>query len=370
MSSLHVAVIAFSSHGGSGIVGFESACRLAHRGHRVCFISSERPLRADPAEGALSVLTVQDDPFPEFSPNAYTWSLAASLLDVHQRQPIDVVHAHYALPHAVSLGLVRQTLGTSTPHLVTTLHGTDVTHYTERSSHRRLTAWALQQCDALVVPSSALRRSAAEHFGFASERFRVIGNFVDLEAFQPNLERRTPQLVHVSNLRAVKRGLDVIAVFARCHDAVPGLRLVVVGDGPDRVAMESRARVLGLSDHVEFAGVDPDVASRLREASVFLLPSESESFGLAALEAMACGLPVVGSRVGGLQEVVPHGQGGFLFPVGDVEAMARAALELLCDPALLKRQATAARSRAEQIGAPDPIIDEYEALYRSLSVSV
>ncbi len=365
MKPLNIAVAAFSTHGGSGIVGFESARLLARRGHSVSFVSPRPPLRAASA-GNLNLCTVHRIKHPLFSPGAYAWSLATTLLDLHQKRPIDLIHVHYAVPHAVSAALVRQTLGGGGPALVTTLHGTDVTQHTVAEEHRMLTRWALEQNDALVVPSLALQRAATDRFGFEAERFEVIHNFVDLDAFHPGDPPETPRLIHVSNLRPVKRGLDVIAIFERARASLPQLRLTIVGDGPDREAMESRVRSSGLTGAIDFAGVDVDVAKRLASASVFVLPSETESFGLAALEAMACALPVVGSHAGGLPEVVKHGEGGFLHTVGDVDAMAASVISLLTDTSLMAQQRAAARARATQIGDPNPILDQYESLYRSI----
>lgn len=366
---MRIAVAAFSTHGGSGIVGFESARLLARRGHSVCFVSPRPPLRAAKA-GNLELRSISRIKHPLFSPGAYAWSLAATLIELHHEAKLDLIHVHYAVPHAVSAALVAQTLGEDAPALVTTLHGTDVTQHTLAKSHRALTGWALEQNEALVVPSQALQRAAADRFGFELERFRVIHNFVDLEAFHPDSAPDSPpdspRLIHVSNLRPVKRGLDVITIFERARAVFPNLRLTVVGDGPDREAMERRVDEVDLSTAVEFAGVDVDVAKRLASASVFVLPSETESFGLAALEALACGVPVVGSQVGGLPEVVKHGEGGFLHPVGDVDAMAESVIALLSDRETMSRQRIAARARAEQIGDPKPVLDQYEMLYRSL----
>lgn len=371
MRPLNIAVVAFPSHGGSGIVGFESGRLLAKRGHSVSFVSSGVPLRATAGERGcgMRLVNVVQTAHPFFSPAAYAWALTTALLDLHAAEPLDVIHVHYAVPHSVSAALVRQTLGASKPALVTTLHGTDVTQQTVDESQRVLTAWALEQCDALVAPSEFLRKSTAVRFDYGTEeRIRVIGNFVDLDTFSPGGMKNTPTLVHVSNLRPVKRGLDVVSIFAQARLRVAELRLEIVGDGPDRSEIENRVGQLGLEDVVRFTGVDVDIADRLREASVFLLPSESESFGLAALEAMACGVPVVASQVGGLPEVIKHGEGGFLHPVGATDEMAASVVKLVADSDFMSKQRAAARERAEQIGAPEPILDLYEKLYRTLSV--
>ncbi|MEL6544676.1 MAG: N-acetyl-alpha-D-glucosaminyl L-malate synthase BshA [Myxococcota bacterium] len=367
MKTLRIAVVAFPTHGGSGVVGFESARLLSERGHRVSFVSSDLPLRASNSTG-LELCLVERIKHPLFSPGAYAWSLSSCLLDLHFREPLDVIHVHYAVPHAVSSALVRQTLASeSAPALVAHLHGTDVTQYTSQPSQRELTRWALEQHDALVVPSRALKGEAAERFGFPAERFQVFRNFVQLDTFAPGeLGSGAPRLVHVSNLRPVKRGLDVVAVFERARATIPELELTVVGDGPDRAAMENYVSSAGLTSAVQFVGVDVDVASHLKSASVFLLPSELESFGLAALEAMACGVPVVGTEIGGLPEVVKHGEGGYLHAVGDIDAMAGSVVSLLRDRQLLENQRELSRKRAVHIGDPKPVLDQYEALYASL----
>lgn len=374
MKPLRIAVVAFPTHGGSGVIGFDSAYLLAKRGHSVSFVSSEYPFRArgsvSDEEHDFGIVTVETKRKPDFGPEAYAWALSATLIELHAKRAIDVIHAHYAIPHALSVALVRETLGLDGPRLVTTLHGTDVTQQSRFVADRRLTAWALDRCDALVAPSDWLKATAIERFGSDVVRNCVVaGNFVDLNRFAVREMTRPMRIVHVSNLRPIKRGLDVIEVFERAKSSVAELELDVVGDGPDLNAMVQRASTGGLNRSIRFWGGDGRVAERIGGACAFLLPSESESFGLAALEAMACGVPVVGTRVGGMPEVVRDGDGGFLHALGDVDAMAADVIRLCSDTELQAIQSRAARARAVKIGQAEPIIDRYEQLYQSLVAS-
>jgi N-acetyl-alpha-D-glucosaminyl L-malate synthase BshA len=371
---LRVGVVCFSTFGGSGVVAAEVAMSLARRGHAVHVFSDDLPGRLDPAQAGITFHRVAPPDYPQLRHSPYTLALTSAIVEVSRRERLEVVHAHYALPHAVSAHLAREVLAAdptgraAAPRLVTTLHGTDITLVGSDPSFLPLTRFTITASDAVTTPSAWLARATHETLGVpARVAIEVIPNFVDADRFRPAAEPRplpgAPVVVHVSNFRPVKRVGDVVEVFARLRAQRP-VRLRLVGDGPDRPAIEARAAALGLGAEVELLGERVDLPAVLREADLFLLPSETESFGLAALEAMASGVPVIASAVGGLPEVIPDGEVGFLCPLGDVEAMAEAARRLLDDPSLHARQAVAARRLAETRYRVEPAVDRYVAVYR------
>jgi N-acetyl-alpha-D-glucosaminyl L-malate synthase BshA len=373
---LRVGVVCFSTFGGSGVIATEAAAGLARRGHEVHLFSDERPARLplEPigAPERLLFHQVAAPAYPQLKYPAYGMALTSAIVEVSRRAPLDVVHAHYALPHTLSAYLAREVLrteGARVPRVVTTLHGTDITLVGSDPSFLPLTRFTIAASDAVTTPSAwlaeATRRTLAVPPAVAID---VVPNFVDAERFAPAPPRPAgPRsrrvIVHVSNFRPVKRVDDVVAVFARLQASRP-LRLQLVGDGPERPRIEADVAARGLAGAVEFTGERADLPAVLREADVFLLPSETESFGLAALEAMACGVPVVASAVGGLPEVIPDGEVGFLRPMGDLAAMAEAAGRLLDDEPLRRAMGAAARRRAETQYRIDPAIDRYLAIYR------
>jgi N-acetyl-alpha-D-glucosaminyl L-malate synthase BshA len=303
-------------------------------------------------------------------------ALTSAIVEESRRAPLDVVHAHYALPHTLSAYLAREVLrtdGPRVPRIVTTLHGTDITLVGSDPSFLPLTRFTIAASDAVTTPSAWLADATRRTLGVPSEvAIDVVPNFVDAQRFTPapihaarpvRSAHDRPVILHVSNFRPVKRVQDVIAVFARLRAARP-LGLQLVGDGPDRPRIEADVAARGLTGDVEFLGERADLPAVLREADLFLLPSETESFGLAALEAMACGVPVVASAVGGLPEVIPDGEVGFLRPPGDVAALTEAAGRLLGDERLRREMGAAARRRAETHYRVDPAIDRYLAIYR------
>jgi N-acetyl-alpha-D-glucosaminyl L-malate synthase BshA len=372
---LRIGVVCFSTFGGSGVVAVEVALQLAARGHEVHLFSDERPPRLPASHAipdrAVFFHQVAAPAYPQLKYPAYGMALTSKIVEVSRRAPLDVVHAHYALPHAVSANLAREILraeGAAAPRVVTTLHGTDSTLVGSDPSFLPLTRFTIATSDAVTAPShwlaDATRRSLALPPGTA---IHVVPNFVDIDRFTPAPPgaRRDPRvIVHVSNFRPVKRVDDVIAAFARLRASRP-LRLRLVGDGPERRRIEADVAARGLAGDVDFLGERVALPDVLRDADLFLLPSETESFGLAALEAMACGVPVVASAVGGLCEVIPDGEVGFLRPVGDVAAHAEAAARLLDDEPLRRAMGAAARRRAETEYRIDPAIDRYLAIYRN-----
>jgi N-acetyl-alpha-D-glucosaminyl L-malate synthase BshA len=362
---LRIGITCFPSIGGSGVIATEVGLELARRGHAVHFISSGSPWRLGSPAANVTLHEVAPRGYPLFEQGEYTLALTSRLVDVAKAERLDLFHMHYALPHAAAGFLAQQILGAGAPRMVTTLHGTDVTLVGSDPSYLPVTRFAIERSEAVTVPSTYLRGATYAELGVdPAKPIEVISNFVDTEAYAPPASPvRSPVLVHSSNFRPLKRVLDVVAVFALLRRQRP-CTLVLTGDGPDRPAVEQRVRQLGLAESVTFLGPQARIAPVLRQARVFLLPSESESFGLAALEAMSCGVPVVGSRVGGLPEVVEDGASGFLLPVGDIAGMAEAARGLLDRDDHHDRFSQRARAIAVERFSRSPQVDRYEACYR------
>jgi N-acetyl-alpha-D-glucosaminyl L-malate synthase BshA len=365
--SLRVGIACFSSFGGSGVVATEIGMALGRRGHRVCFLSDKPPTRLNLDAANVSFHEVALLDYPLVAHRSFALALTAKMIEVSRAEKLDLLHVHYAVPHAISAVMAKQILGSDAPKVVTTLHGTDVTLVGADHGFAPLTHFAVTSSDAVTTPSRWLAETARTNLGLASAlRIDVIPNFVDPQQFSAPPRRarnRPPVLIHVSNFRPIKRVHDVVGIFAAVRKTTP-CRLELVGDGPERSRVESLVRDLGLQDHVSFRGERDDVASLYGGSDVFLLPSESESFGLAALEAMACGVPVVASDVGGLPDVVADGETGFLLPVGDVAAMAEAARRLLTDDVRWADMSRLARERARTCFTLDRAVDRYEATYR------
>jgi N-acetyl-alpha-D-glucosaminyl L-malate synthase BshA len=377
---LTIAVVCYPGLGGSGVVASELALGLAARGHRIHIVASAMPerLRSFPGHG-IEFELVEVPSSPVFEHGPYDVAVASHLVELARREPIDLVHLHYAVPHAASGLLAAAVLGPAAPAMVTTLHGTDVTRLGAHPSLHAVTSFALAACDGVTAPSHYLRTAAAERFGLAAERIEVITNFVDLERFAPPARRdRTgelaalfpgpggagdgPILFHVSNFRPIKRPLDLIDVLVRVRRSLPA-RVVLVGDGPERDAVAARASELGVGDAVCLLGRRDDFAGLLGHADGFLLPSESEGFGVAALEAMAAGVPVFGYRVGGLPEVVAEGAGA-LVPCGDLDALAAAVVAGVGDRATRDAMGRAARARAEHGFGREVAVMRYDTYFR------
>jgi N-acetyl-alpha-D-glucosaminyl L-malate synthase BshA len=371
---LRIGVACFSTFGGSGVIAAEVAIALARRGHAVHVFSDERPTRLAVDAGGPIFHPVDSPAYPQLRHSLYALALASRIIEVSRRERLDVVHAHYALPHAASARLARQVLTAegdrAPPRIVTTLHGTDITLVGSDPAFLPLVRFAILESDAVTVPSAWLAAATRATMNLpASFPIDVVPNFVDVDRFAPRAPEAAsgaapaPVLVHVSNFRPLKRIGDVVAIFARVRAAGPA-RLRLVGDGPEHASAVSALARLGLAGDVDLLGEQVDLPATLAGADLFLLPSESESFGLAALEAMACGVPVVASNAGGLPEVIGDEEAGFLRPVGDVDGMAACARRLIDDPALHGRMAAAARRRAETHFRPEPAIARYLEIYR------
>ncbi len=377
MSRLAIGIVCYPSLGGSGVVAAELAAGLAERGHRVHLIASAAPGRGPLAPG-VRLHTVAVPEYPLFTHAPYDMAVAGTIVDVARGNGLDVLNVHYAVPHAASADTARRVLGAAAPRCVVTLHGSDVTRVGLDPSIRTVTRYAVTAADRITVPSEYLRGAAAELLGVeTAERIAVLPNFVDTAAFAPaplsergsfdplfGGTRGAPTLIHVSNFRPVKRTGDLIELLARVRRVLPA-RLVLVGDGPDRAATVAQASARGLSDHVRALGAIAELPLVLRQADAFVLTSESESFGVAALEALSSGVPVVAYRVGGLPEVIADGCGALVEPF-DVGGLADAVVDVLADAARLSALRQAARARAVAHFGRAAGIDRYETCFREL----
>ncbi len=370
---MRIGITCYPTYGGSGVVATELGLELALRGHDIHFISTAVPVRMADTHHRLHFHEVEVLNYPLFDHPPYTLALASQMYNVAVNERLDLLHVHYAIPHSVSAYLARAMLRERRIPIVTTLHGTDITLVGANRSYLPMTRFSIEESDGVTAISEYLRQVTIREFGIRRP-IELIPNFVNCDVFKPadgatqreDYAAGTEKiLVHLSNFRPVKRVTDVIEIFARVRKRLPA-KLFMIGDGPDRVATEWLARDRGVERDVIFFGKQNQVQSLLNCGDVFLLPSEMESFGLAALEAMACGVPVVCSRVGGVPEVVRDGVEGFLAPVRDTEAMAERALDILEHPDLQRRMGQAARDRALAEFCSTKIIPLYENLYQKV----
>lgn len=376
---MNVGIVCYASVGGSGIVATELAKVLAKRGHEVRLVSTEPPFRLGEFQAGLAFHEVQTPGSPLFREPQYLLSLANKLVEVSRAFNLDIIHAHYAIPHAAAAYLARQILASSNaakvPRVITTLHGTDVTLIGSDPSYSETAAFCIDQSDGVTAVSNSLREDTYRELPVHTE-IEVIPNFLDCHVHRRFVEEEvgyryrggdpeTKLIVHLSNFRPVKRAEAVVEIFRRVREQVKA-RLLLVGDGPDLVTACRMARDFGLGADVEPLGEQELVAPILSVADLLLLPSSQESFGLAALEAMACNVPVVASNVGGLPEVIDHGVTGFLHPPEDLAAMADSAITLLSDPALWETIAAAGWRAVQERFCADEIVPLYEAFYRKV----
>jgi len=375
---MNIGILCYASIGGSGIVATELAKALADRGHQVHLVSTDMPFRLDEFHPGLAFHQVHTPSYPLFREPQYLLSLANRLVQVAREFTLDIVHAHYAIPHATAALLAKQVLesgGYPQPRVVTTLHGTDITLVGSDPSYSEIVAYSIERSDGVTAVSQSL--AAATHTELCVAReIAVIPNFLDCSLYRrivvPGLRERfakdggeTKLVIHVSNLRPVKRIDAVMEVFARICREVRA-RLLLVGDGPELGTAYRMGRELGIANQVEMLGAQEGVLPLLSAADVFLLPSAQESFGLAALEAMAAGVPVVASRVGGLPEVIEHGVTGFLHAPADLDGMARSAIAVLTDPALHASMTEAASRRVREQFCAERVVPMYEQFYEAV----
>lgn len=364
---MKIGVTCYPTYGGSGIVATELGLELALRGHEIHFISYAHPIRLPVESEHIHYHEVEVANYPLFAYPPYCLALAGRMAEVAERYELDLLHVHYALPHAVSALLARQMLA---PRLrlpfVTTLHGTDITLVGQEPSYFAITKYSIESSDGITTVSQYLNDRTREVFGVENP-IRTIHNFVNCELYRPCEQPRggRPRLLHISNFRPVKRVLDCVRILDLVRKHVP-VKLWMAGDGPERSPAESLARELGVEDHVVFLGKQDHIERLIPKTDVLLLPSELEAFGLAALEAMACGVPPVATNAGGVPELITDGVDGFLEAVADVEAQASRVVEVLSDASLYKRVAAAARHTAETRFATSLIIPQYERYYARL----
>ncbi len=370
---MKIGITCYPIYGGSGVVATELGKALADRGHQIHFIAYSMPFRLGHVAENIFFHEVNVNAYPVFEHRPYTLALTSKMVDVVRYEGLDLLHVHYAIPHATSAMLARQILARDKIRvpIVTTLHGTDITIVGQDPSFAPVVAYSIDESDGVTAVSEYLRRETYDHFDVKQE-IDVIPNFVDTDRFRrtnkdhfrqalcPNGEK---VLVHVSNFRAVKRAGDTVEILARLRAENLPVKLLLVGDGPDRVPTEHLARKLGVYDDVRFLGKQDPVEEILSIADVFLMPSGSETFGLAALEAMSCGVPVVASNIGGLPELVVDDEVGYLCELGDIDAMTARVRTLVTDEVVQARMAHAARARAVDHFSLDRIIPSYEAHY-------
>ena len=374
---MKIGITCYPSYGGSGIVGAELGIELARRGHEVHFISYAPPMRL--GDGAprerIKFHAVDMLSYPLFEYPPYTDALASRIFEVAIREKLDLIHVHYAIPHAVSAYLAREMLKPERYlPVVTTLHGTDITLVGSDASFLPITRFGIEQSDGVTAISNYLRDATHSTFCTGCD-IKVIYNFIDSGYYKRSPDdslRRSiaPEgekiVLHISTFRPIKRITDCIEVVARMSElGGPAVRLVMCGDGPERAEAQTLAERLGVAGSVSFVGKKPqsEILGYLSAADLFLLPSQSESFGLSALEAMACEVPVIATRVGGLPEVIEEGGCGYLFDVGDTRAMAERAIQVLSDDREIERLGRRGREIAVSSFATERIIPQYEALY-------
>ncbi|MBL1279168.1 MAG: N-acetyl-alpha-D-glucosaminyl L-malate synthase BshA [Fluviicola sp.] len=368
---MKIGIVLYPTYGGSGVVATELGKALALKGHEIHFITYSHPVRLGAFTENIQYHEVRVSDYPLFEYEPYETVLASKMVDVVKHEGLDLLHVHYAIPHASAAFMARQILksqGVFVP-FVTTLHGTDITLVGKDPSFEPVITFCLNESDAVTTVSESLKKDTYKHFD-TSKEIHVIPNFIpvpeedneiDLEVRRRYAKDDEPLLCHISNFRKVKRVEDVMKIFAKVH-ATKKSNLLLVGDGPERFKMEEMCRELDLCDHVKFLGKIQDTRLVLRIADLFLLPSETESFGLAALEAMAVGVPVISSNTGGIPEVNKHGVSGLLSDVGDVEDMAKNALEILSSKESLATYRKNAILTAKAFDI-DKIVSEYELLY-------
>ncbi len=370
---MRIGIVCYPTYGGSGVVATELGKALAQKGHEIHFISYDRPFRLEMFHQNIFYHEVEVLDYPLFKFPPYMIALASKIGEAARWADLDVIHVHYAIPHAVSALLAKKLVTDKYLPVVTTLHGTDITVVGHEPQFFEITRMSIEESDAVTAVSCSLRDETTDLFKISRD-IKVIYNFIDPEEYTrvavPGLKQRYSAagekiLIHISNFRPVKRLKDVIGVFAHVNRKIPA-RLIMVGDGPEAQAAHKQVEALGLTDRVHFLGKQERVVELLSVSDLCLLPSEKESFGLVALEAMACGVPVIASTAGGLPEVIRDGVTGFLLPVGAVELMALKAVEVLSSVSRWNEMSVNARTHARETFQMEMIIRQYEELYEEV----
>jgi N-acetyl-alpha-D-glucosaminyl L-malate synthase BshA len=370
---MKIGITCYPTHGGSGAIATELGQDLARRGHKIHFISYSIPFRLQDYNQNISFHDVEIMPYPLFKYPPYTLALAAKMAAVAQEADLDLFHVHYAVPHATCAYLARHMLRNRDIRVITTLHGTDITLVGSDKSFYQITRFSIEESHGVTAVSESLKNDTISLFNIKND-IRVIPNFVDVKRFQRDQIRCKMKhivaddekiLLHISNFRPVKRIADIIRMFVKVKPKIKS-KLILVGEGPERIPAQELARDLGLRESVVFLGQQDAVDDILSCADLYFLPSEQESFGLSALEAMSCEVPVIGSNAGGLPELVAHGETGYITDVGDVDRMAAHAVELLTNDELRRKLGRQARQRVIENFAQERIIPMYESYYEEV----
>jgi N-acetyl-alpha-D-glucosaminyl L-malate synthase BshA len=373
---MNIGIVCYPTFGGSGVVATELAKVLAKNGHKIHMMSYAKPARLETLDSNIFYHEVAINAYPLFEYPPYALALASQMVNLIEYENLDLLHVHYALPHATSAYLAKQIMaekGMKVP-VVTTLHGTDITLVGSDPSYKHVVEFSINKSDGVTAVSDYLKRETFDRFDITTD-IEVIPNFIDLDRFKKSNKSHFKKaicpdgekvVVHVSNFRKVKRVPEVITVFDRILKHGIASKLLLVGDGPDRQKAEQQCRDLGICEHVRFLGKLDQVEEVLSIADLFLIPSGSETFGLAALEAMSCSVPVISSNIGGLPEVNIQGETGFLCDLDDIDCMAENAVEILSNEKLHEQMSKNARKRAELFNQ-DLVVNQYEDYYRKVS---
>jgi len=370
---MKVGIICYPTHGGSGVVASELAIGLAKKGHEIHIVSYATPFRLGSFHQNIFIHEVGIASYPLFKYPPYALGLATKLVELVEAYDLELIHAHYAIPHAASAYLAKQILKPQGVKIITTLHGTDITLVGADQSFHRIIKFSIEKSDGVTAVSNYLKQHTIQEFDIQRE-IRVIYNFIDpdrpVQNHSPcNRKSYAPHgekiLMHASNFRPVKRVGDVVRIFEQVHAKIPA-KLILIGDGPEQRFIQQLVKELKLGADVYFLGEQDHLEPLFLCSDLFLLPSEQESFGLTALEAMNCSIPVIATETGGLPEVITHGKTGYLYPVGEINKMAEKSIELLSHPQKYELFKQNARRRAAQSFNADQIIPQYEAFYEEI----
>lgn len=376
---MNIGIVCYPTFGGSGVVATELAKGLANNGHKLHILSYAKPARLDSFRTDIAYHEVDLSTYPLFEFPPYDLALANMMVHLIQYENLDVLHVHYAIPHATSAYLAKQILNSQARDVpvITTLHGTDITLVGSDPTYKQVVDFSINQSDGVTAVSEYLKKETYRLFDITKE-IKVIPNFIDLDRFKKSKKEHFKKAIcpegekivtHVSNFREVKRVTDVVSAFSKMLENGVEAKLLMVGDGPERPKAENRCRELGMCNAVRFLGKQDQVEEVLSISDLFMIPSGSETFGLAALEAMSCSVPVISSNIGGLPEVNVHGETGFLCELGDIECMASHGTKILTDEKLQDKMSKAARKRAEMFEM-DKIVTVYEEYYEEIKAAL